>query len=68
MRVIVKPALAATLLALAACGNSFEEQALIGAGAGAATAAVLDESVAAGALVGAAGNVAYCNAYPSQCR
>lgn len=68
MRVMVKSALAVALLALAACGDSFEEQALIGAGAGAAGAVVLDESVAAGALVGAAGNVAYCNAYPAQCR
>ncbi len=68
MRVMVKSALAVALLSLAACGDSFEEQALIGAGAGAAGAVVLDESVAAGALVGAAGNVAYCNAYPAQCR
>jgi len=68
MRAMVKPALAVALLSLAACGNTFEEQALIGAGAGAAGAAVLDENVATGALVGAAGNVAYCNAYPAQCR
>lgn len=68
MQIMVKSALAAALLALAACGDTFQEQALIGAGAGGATAAVLDENVATGALVGAAGNVAYCNAYPAQCR
>ena len=46
--------------ALHACGDTFGQQALIGAGAGAGTAAVvvLDGNVATGALVGAAGNVA----------
>ena len=52
---------------LTACGDSIPEQALIGAGAGAGTALVLDGSVAGGAILGAAGNVAYCQAYPGQC-
>lgn len=60
--------LAAALLTLSACGDTFEEQALIGAGAGAATAVVADTNVATGAVLGAAGNVAFCNAYPGRCR
>ncbi|MBU3258624.1 hypothetical protein [Roseovarius sp. PS-C2] len=58
----------AGLLGLAACGDTLPEQALLGAGAGAGTAAVLNGSIGAGALVGAAGNVAYCKAYPGRCR
>lgn len=52
---------------LAACGDTAVEQSLFGAGAGAAGAAVLDANVAGGALVGAVGNVAYCQRYPSRC-
>ncbi|QIZ80223.1 hypothetical protein [Thalassovita gelatinovora] len=52
---------------LAACGDTFGERALIGAGTGVAGAAVLDGNLAAGALVGAAANVAYCERYPSRC-
>ena len=51
----------AAMAALAACGETTGEQALIGAGAGAATALVLDGNVAAGALIGAGGNVLACN-------
>ena len=46
--------------ALAACGETTAEQAIIGAGAGAATAVVLDGNVAAGAIVGAGANVLAC--------
>ena len=49
------------IAALAACGETTGEQAIIGAGAGAATALVLDGNVAAGALIGAGGNVLACN-------
>jgi len=56
------------VLGLAACGGTVPEQALFGAGAGAGTAAVLDGSLATGAVVGAAGNVAYCQTYPDRCR
>ncbi len=58
----------ALLAGLAACGDTFEEQALIGAGAGGATAVATDTDVATGALLGAAGNVAFCNARPQNCR
>ena len=56
------------LSALAACGDTLGKQALIGGGAGLGTAAVLDGNLAAGALVGAAGNVAFCQAYPERCK
>lgn len=45
---------------LVACGDTGIEQALIGAGAGAGTAAILDGDLLTGAAVGAAGNVIYC--------
>ncbi len=68
MRITSKFMLFSMVLAgLAACGDTFGEQALIGAGAGAGTAAVVGGSVATGALVGAAGNVAYCQTYPNRC-
>lgn len=52
---------------LAACGDTVGEQAILGAGAGAATAVVLDTNVGAGAAIGAAGNVLYCKQNPSKC-
>nr|WP_246525636.1 hypothetical protein [Thalassovita aquimarina] len=52
---------------LAACGDTFEQQALFGAGTGAAGAAVVNGNLLGGALVGAAANVAYCRQYPSRC-
>ena len=60
-------AVAAVFLILAACGDNLGEQALIGGGAGAATAVVLDGNVAAGALIGAGGNVLYCSQNRSKC-
>ncbi|MGB8622703.1 MAG: hypothetical protein WCD16_07780 [Paracoccaceae bacterium] len=60
-------AVPALLLALSGCGETTGEQALLGAGAGAGTAVLLDGDVAAGAVVGAAGNVLYCKQYPSRC-
>jgi hypothetical protein len=56
------------LSAFAACGDTLGKQALIGGGAGLGTAAVLDGNLAAGAVVGAAGNVAYCQAFPDRCK
>lgn len=50
-----------------ACGDTAVEQALMGGGAGAATSLLVDGNVAAGALVGAAANVAYCQKYPTRC-
>lgn len=51
---------AATCAGLAACGDTTGEQALLGGGAGAVGAAVLNADPLFGAAVGAAGNVLYC--------
>jgi len=59
--------LALCALALAACGDTAGEQAALGAGAGAAGAIVIDGDPLAGAVIGAAGNYAYCQRYPSRC-
>ena len=59
---------ALALMGLAACGDTVPEQALLGGGAGAVTGAVVGGSVITGAAVGAAGNVVYCQAYPSRCK
>ena len=67
MRYIAFAVSTAALLGLSACGDTLGEQALIGAGAGAAGAAVLDGDLATGVIVGAAGNVAYCQTYPERC-
>ncbi len=55
------------LTGLAACGETLGEQAVIGAGAGAATALALDGNIAAGALIGAGANALYCNQNPGAC-
>jgi hypothetical protein len=52
---------------LAACGDTVGEQALYGAGAGFAGTALLDGNVVAGAAVGAAANVVYCQQNPGKC-
>lgn len=67
MRNFVKISAVLALTGLAACGDTLGEQALIGAGAGAGTAAVVDGDLVTGAVVGAAGNVAYCRTYPGRC-
>ncbi|WP_439109419.1 hypothetical protein [Lentibacter sp.] len=59
-------ALSAAVL-LSGCGDTFGEQALMGSGAGVAAAAVTKGDLATGALIGAVGNVAYCQTYPSRC-
>lgn len=58
---------AALLTGLSGCGDTLGEQALIGAGAGAATAIVLDGDVLTGAIVGGAVNTIYCQQNPSKC-
>lgn len=65
----IKPILFAALAAgsLSACGDTLAEQGVLGAGAGTAAAVVLDGNLVAGALVGAAANVAYCKQYPTRC-
>ena len=58
---------AALAVSVAACGDTVGEQALIGAGAGAATAVVVGGSAAAGVLAGSAANVIYCHENPGKC-
>ncbi len=67
MRSIAKFSVIALFGLLAACGDTFEERALIGAGAGGAAALATDGDVATGALLGGAANVAYCSQYPQNC-
>ncbi len=55
-------------LTLSACGDNLAEQGIFGAGAGAGVAAVTGGNAATGAAVGAAGNIAYCQAYPARCQ
>lgn len=52
---------------LSACGDNPGEQALYGAGAGAAGAAILDGNLITGAAVGAAANLLYCQENPRKC-
>lgn len=52
---------------LAACGDTPLEQAVFGAGAGLGTAAILDGNLAAGAAIGAAGNLLYCQTGRRRC-
>ena len=54
-------------LGLAACGDTLGEQALFGGAAGVGVAAATDGDIVTGAALGAAGNVAYCQTYPSRC-
>ncbi|MCV2891586.1 hypothetical protein [Lentibacter sp. XHP0401] len=56
-----------TAALLSGCGDTFGEQALMGGGAGVAAAAVTKGDLATGAIIGAVGNVAYCQQYPSRC-
>lgn len=67
MQKIITGTAVAALMALAACGDTPTEQAVIGAAAGAGTAVVLDGNVAAGALLGAGGNVLFCDQNPGRC-
>ena len=67
MRITKITLVAACALALVGCGDTFGERSVIGAGAGAGTAALLGGNVAVGGLVGAAANVAYCDRYPTRC-
>ena len=57
----------ATILSLAACGDTVGEQVLVGGAVGAGTSAVLEGDVVTGAAVGAAGNVLYCQRFPERC-
>lgn len=57
----------AALLALGACGDTVAEQAVVGAGAGAGAAVLLDGDPLLGAAGGAAANVLFCQNNPDQC-
>ncbi|MFA3918103.1 hypothetical protein [Ruegeria hyattellae] len=52
---------------LSACGDNTTERVLYGGAAGAAGSAILDTNVVAGAAVGAAANVIYCEENPGKC-
>lgn len=58
---------ATALFALASCGETLTDQALIGAGAGVAGAVVLEGDIVTGAALGAAANALYCQQNPSKC-
>ncbi|KMW56114.1 hypothetical protein AIOL_001066 [Candidatus Rhodobacter oscarellae] len=55
------------LTALAGCGDTFGEQSLFGAGAGAGAAVLLDGNPVVGGVLGAAANVAFCKQFPERC-
>ena len=55
-------------LALTACGDTALEQGLLGAGAGAAGAIITGGDAATGAVIGCAGNLAYCQTSPDRCK
>lgn len=57
----------ALVAGLAACGESVEQQALYGAGAGLGTALVLDGNPLTGAALGAAANTLYCQIGQTDC-
>ena len=58
----------ALVLATAGCGDTVAEQALIGGAAGVGVAAVSGGDPLAGGVVGAGGNVAFCQLNPHLCR
>lgn len=54
-------------LGLSACGDNLAEQTFFGAGAGYAGAKIVGGDPQTGAILGAAGNVIYCQENPSKC-
>lgn len=67
MRITKIMAAGAVALALAGCGDTFEEKALVGGAAGAGAAVLLDTNPVLGGLLGAGANVAYCERFPERC-
>ena len=57
----------AACFGLAACGDNIAEQTLAGGAIGAGAAALTSGSLAQGAAIGAAGNLAYCQLNPGKC-
>ena len=68
MRNLKLTAILGMALALMACGDTALEQGLLGAGAGAAGAILTGGDAATGAVIGGAGNLAYCQTYPDRCK
>lgn len=68
MRTLSLAGASALVLALAGCGDTVGEQALFGGAAGVGAAAVTGGDPLVGGVVGAGGNVAFCQLYPQQCR
>lgn len=65
LRLILICGLAATTLA--GCGDNLAKQTFFGAGAGYAGAKILGLDPQGGAILGAAGNVIYCQENPRKC-
>ena len=55
-----------SIMALSACGDTLLEQGLLGAGAGAAGAAVVGGDTTTGALAGASVNI-FCQSFSTRC-
>ncbi|WP_172296960.1 hypothetical protein [Pseudoruegeria sp. HB172150] len=60
MHIKLWAALAAAAISLSACGETPLEQGALGAGAGTGAALLTGGDLATGAVLGAAGNLAYC--------
>ncbi len=67
MRFLPFAGAAALAMALAACGDTVTEQALFGGAAGVGAAAVTGGDPLVGGVVGAGGNVAFCQLNPHRC-
>ncbi|WP_428926042.1 hypothetical protein [Marinibacterium sp. SX1] len=69
VKMAIKPVLATLALcgAVAACGETTGQQALLGGSAGALGGAVVGANPVATAAVGAGANVIYCEANPGKC-
>ncbi len=67
MRIKIITLLGVAALGLSACGDTYGEQGLVGAAAGVGTAVVLDGDPILGGVIGAAGNVAFCQKFPEKC-
>ena len=67
MRIRIWAAMAICALGLSACGGTPLEQGVFGAGACTGAAILTGGDLATGAVLGALGNVAYCQYYKGNC-
>ncbi len=67
MRTFKLPLAFAALAALAACGDTLGDQAILGASAGTAGAVITNGNPVRGAVIGASANVLFCQAFPESC-